>query len=253
MIRLKNYDEIQRIKESGSILAALLRELESMVEPGITTLELDGFSRNFVEKRGAKPAFLGHLDYPASLCASVNNEVIHGIPGKRKLKAGDIIGLDFGVNYKGYISDAAITLPVGTVSESARKLIRRTKEALDLAVQAVREGGRIRDISTAVFNHARSAGFDVVREFCGHGVGFEVHEAPQIPNYIGRGPNPRLKEGMVLAIEPMINAGGSEIAILDDDWTVVTADGSLSAHFEHTVAVLSDRIEILTDSSGADL
>ena len=246
MIRLKNHDEIQRIKESGSILAELLKELEKIVEPGITTLELDRFSRDFVERKGAKPAFLGHLDYPASLCASVNNEVIHGIPGKRKLQSGDIIGLDFGVNYKGYISDAAITLPVGGISDSARKLMTTTEEALRLAIEATREGGRIRDISTAVYTQARGAGFDVVREFCGHGVGFEVHEAPQIPNYIGRGPNPRLKEGMVLAIEPMINAGGSEIAILGDDWTVVTADGSLSAHFEHTVAVTRDGVEILT-------
>jgi methionyl aminopeptidase len=212
---------------------------------------LDRFSRDFVEKRGANPAFLGHLDYPASLCASVNNEVIHGIPGKRKLKKGDIIGLDFGVNYKGYISDAAITLPVSQVSELAQRLMRRTEEALSLAIEATREGGRIRDISTAVYNHARSAGFDVVREFCGHGVGFEVHESPQIPNYIGKGPNPRLKQGMVLAIEPMINAGGSDIAILDDEWTVVTADGSLSAHFEHTLAITEEGVEILTADGAA--
>ncbi|MFW5769251.1 MAG: type I methionyl aminopeptidase [Spirochaetota bacterium] len=250
MIRLKNHDEIRRIKDSGSILAELLRELAKIVEPGITTLELDGFSRDFVERKGAKPAFLGHLDYPASLCTSVNNEVIHGIPKKRKLKSGDIIGLDFGVNYKGYISDAAVTLPVGKISDPAQQLMNTTREALELAVEAAREGGRIRDISTAVYTHARRAGFDVVREFCGHGVGFEVHEAPQIPNYIGRGPNPRLKEGMVLAIEPMINAGGSEIAILDDEWTVVTADGSLSAHFEHTVAITADGAEILTDDGG---
>jgi methionyl aminopeptidase len=251
MIRLKNHDEILRIKESGSILAELLQELRRIVEPGITTLELDRFSRDFVEKRGANPAFLGHLDYPASLCASVNNEVIHGIPGKRKLKKGDIIGLDFGVNYKGYISDAAITLPVSQVSELAQRLMRRTEEALSLAIEATREGGRIRDISTAVYNHARSAGFDVVREFCGHGVGFEVHESPQIPNYIGKGPNPRLKQGMVLAIEPMINAGGSDIAILDDEWTVVTADGSLSAHFEHTLAITEEGVEILTADGAA--
>ena len=250
MIRLKNHDEIQRIKDSGDILAELFTELKPLVEPGITTLELDRFSRDFVERKGGKPAFLGHLDYPASLCASVNNEVIHGIPGKRKLKSGDIIGLDFGVNYKGYISDAAITLPVGEISEQARRLMRRTEEALDLAIEAARGGERIRDISTAVYNHARSAGFDVVREFCGHGVGFEVHEAPQIPNYIGKGPNPRLKEGMVLAIEPMINEGGPEIAILDDGWTVVTADGSLSAHFEHTIAVTRGGIEILTLGGG---
>ncbi len=246
MIRLKNRDEIKRIKESGQILAELYEEVEKLVEPGITTEELDKFSKNFVERRGGRPAFLGYMDYPASLCTSINNEIIHGIPSKRKLKNGDILSLDFGVDLKSFISDAAITLPVGTIDQDKQTLIRVTKEALDLGIKASVPGSRIKDISRSVYDHAVKHGYDVVREFCGHGVGFQVHEPPQVPNYLSHGPNPRLREGIVIAIEPMINAGKGDIVVQADNWTVVTADGSLSAHFEHTIAVFSDHTEILT-------
>lgn len=247
MIRLKNSDEIKRIKDSGRILAEMYREIGKLLAPGITTAELDRFARDFVEKRKGKPAFLGYMNYPASLCTSVNEEVIHGIPNKRKLKEGDILSLDFGVNYKGYISDSARTFPIGRISKEAQRLITVTEEALRLAIEAAVNGNRIRDISGAVFEKAGENGYGVVHEFCGHGVGFDVHEPPQIPNYIGRGRNPRIRPGMVLAIEPMINAGTGDIVILDDEWTVVTADGKLSAHAEHTVAIHEDGTEILTD------
>ena len=246
MIRLKNRDEIKRIRDSGKILAELYAELEKMVEPEITTEELDRFSKHFVEQRGGRPAFLGYMDYPASLCTSVNNEIIHGIPGSRKLKEGDILSLDFGVDLKGFISDAAVTLPVGTIDKERETLIRVTKEALDLGIKAAVAGNRIKDISKSVYDHAAEHGYDVVREFCGHGVGFQVHEPPQVPNYLSHGPNPRMREGIVIAIEPMINMGKGDIVIQADNWTVVTADGSLSAHFEHTVAVFEDHTEILT-------
>ncbi len=246
MIRLKNKDEIKRIKDSGRILAGMYGEIRSMIVPGISTYELDKFARDFVEKRGAKPAFLGYMDYPASLCTSVNEEVIHGIPGKRKLREGDIVSLDFGVDLKGYISDSAFTMAVGNISLEAENLMNLTREALYAAIEQARAGNRIQDISAAVYGKAEEKGYGVVREFCGHGVGFEVHEPPQIPNYVARGRNPRLRPGMVLAIEPMINAGTGDILILDDEWTVITADRKLSAHFEHTVAVHEDCTEILT-------
>ncbi len=246
MIRLKNKDEIKRIKESGEILAEMYRQITNLITAGITTYELDKFSKDFVEKRGARPAFLGYMHYPASLCVSVNEEVIHGIPNKRKLKTGDILSLDFGVDYKGYISDAALTVPVGTVSSEARKLMQVTEEALYRGIEQAVAGNRIRNISQVVYQLADANGYGVVREFCGHGVGFEVHEPPQIPNYVALGRNPRLRPGMVLAIEPMINEGTGDIKILDDEWTVVTADKKLSAHFEHTVAIHEDCTEILT-------
>ncbi len=246
MIQLKNEDEIKRIREAGIILSELYSEIRKKVVPGVTTGELDRFSEAFVRKRGGTPAFLGYMDYPASLCASVNSEVIHGIPRDRKLEKGDIISLDFGVNLKGYIADAAITLPVERISSEAEKLMRVTEEALFKGIEKAVYGNRVRDISHAVYQHAVSHGYGVVREFCGHGVGFKVHEPPQVPNYISNGANPRLKKGLVLAIEPMINAGTGNIYIMEDNWTVITADNSLSAHFEHTVAIFDDRTEILT-------
>lgn len=246
MIRLKNDDEIKRIRESGRILAEMYREIEKLVAPGITTLELDKFAKYFVEGRGAKPAFLGYMDYPASLCASVNEEVIHGIPNKKPLKKGDIVSLDFGVDYRGYISDAAITLPVGEISGEARQLMDVTRSSLYSGIEKAAAGNRIRDISKTVFSIAASYNYGVVHEFCGHGVGFAVHEPPQIPNYVASGRNPRIRPGMVLAIEPMINVGTGDIVILDDEWTVVTADKKLSAHFEHTIAIYDDHTDILT-------
>jgi methionyl aminopeptidase len=246
MIRLKNHTEIGKIREAGFILSETLEKLKSMVEEGITTGELDNFARDYVRRRGAEPAFLGYLNFPASLCVSINEEVIHGIPGKTRLKRGDIVGLDLGVNVGGYFADAATTLPVGNVSPEREKLLRVARECLDLGIEQAVYGNRISHISQAIYNHAKANAFEVVRQYCGHGVGFSQHEEPQIPNYVSRGPNPRLKPGMILALEPMINRGNWEVQLLDDNWTVVTADHSDSAHFEHTIAIHKDFTEILT-------
>ena len=246
MIRLKNEKEIAGIRASGQLLASTLKELKKLVAEGITTRELDDAARAWIESHGGIPAFLGYMNYPATLCVSLNNEVIHGIPGPRKLRQGDIVSVDVGVDLNGYFSDAAITLPVGAVSRPREKLMQVTRECLERAIAQAMPGNRVSDISRAVYEHAVRNDFGVVREYCGHGTGFAMHEDPQVPNYVGSGPNPRLKEGMVLAIEPMINGGTGDIELLDDGWTVVTADGADSAHFEHTVAVLRDRMEILT-------
>lgn len=246
MIRLKNHTEIGKIREAGFILSETLEKLKSMVEEGITTGELDSFARDYVRRRGAEPAFLGYLNFPASLCVSINEEVIHGIPGKTRLKRGDIVGLDLGVNVGGYYADAATTLPVGNVSPEREKLLRVAQECLDLGIEQAVYGNRISHISHAIYNHAKANSFEVVRQYCGHGVGFSQHEEPQIPNYVSRGPNPRLKSGMILALEPMINRGSWEVQLLEDNWTVVTADHSDSAHFEHTIAIHKDFTEILT-------
>ena len=246
MIRLKNAEQLEGVRKSCAMLSQLLAHIVPMVREGITTGDIDEAVRAFIEARGARSWFLGYGGYPASLCASVNEEVIHGIPGKRRLKAGDIVGLDCGIDLEGYFSDAAITVPVGEVSEEAERLMRVTRECLDRAIQAVRPGARIHDISRAVYAHATTNGFGVVRQYCGHGVGFEAHEDPQIPNYVGPGPNPRLVPGMVLAIEPMINLGKGDVKVLDDDWTVVTLDKKISAHYEHTVAVTEGGAEVLT-------
>lgn len=246
MLKLKNAEEIKRIRESCGLLAELLVKLEALVHEGITTRELDAFAHDFIVKAGGKPAFLGYDGYPASLCTSVNEEVIHGIPGARKLKSGDIVGLDCGIDLGGYFSDAAITVPVGRISPETEDLLRTTRECLDKAIAAVKVGGRIHDISRAVYGHARSRGYGVVRQYCGHGVGFSQHEDPQIPNYVGLGPNPRIVPGMVLAIEPMINLGTADVEVLEDDWTVVTLDRRYSAHFERTIAILPEGPEVLT-------
>jgi len=246
MIKLKNPGEIDGIRQSCRMLAEVYVQIAGAVEPGVQTRELDAFARDLIEKRGGKPAFLHYGGYPASLCTSVNHAVIHGIPDGYRLKDGDIISLDLGIDLKGFISDSAITLPVGKVSPRAMQLMKVTEECLYLGIGQAVNGNRIKDISRAVYDHARKHGYGVVREFCGHGVGLAVHEEPQIPNYVGHGPNPRIKPGMVLAIEPMINLGTDAIRILDDEWTVETRDGQLSAHFEHTVAVFEDHTEILT-------
>ena len=237
------------MRASGSradCLSRTLQELKQLVTEGVATRELDAFAKSYIEGHGGKPWFLGYMNYPASLCVSINNEVIHGIPGPRRLRAGDIVSLDLGVNLNGYFSDAAVSLPVGAVSRRRETLLRVTRECLELAVEEAVAGNRISDISRAVYDHAVGSSCGVVRDYCGHGVGFAPHEDPQVPNYVGGGPNPRLKEGMVLAIEPMINAGSGDVELLEDGWTVITADGSDSAHFEHTVVVLKDRMEILT-------
>ncbi|HET6450075.1 MAG TPA: type I methionyl aminopeptidase [Spirochaetia bacterium] len=246
MIRLKNEKEIAGIRASGAVLAETLKATLTAIQEGVTTREIDAFARSRIERRGGRPAFLGYMNYPASICISLNNEVIHGIPGPRRLKAGDLVSLDVGVDLNGYFSDSALTVSVGATTPERQRLMTVTRECLERAVQRALPGNRISDISRAVYEHATAAGCGVVREYCGHGTGFAMHEDPQVPNYVGSGPNPRLKEGMVLAIEPMVNAGTGDIELLDDGWTVVTADGRDSAHFEHTVVVLRDRVEILT-------
>jgi len=246
MIRLKNERELAGIRASARLLASTLSQLVRMVAEGARTQELDSFARSSITAGGGRPSFLGYMNYPASLCVSINSEVIHGIPGSRRLRSGDIVSLDLGVDLKGYFSDAAVTVPVGRVSPERRNLLDVTRECLQRGLAHALPGNRVSDISRAVFEHAAGHSFGVVREYCGHGLGFAPHEDPQVPNYVGAGPNPRLKEGMVLAIEPMINAGTGDIRLLDDGWTVVTADGADSAHFEHTVAICSEGMEILT-------
>ena len=246
MRRLKNDADMQRIRESATLLKESLGLLRRNVRPGVTTADLNDIATRFLAARGARPAFLGYMEYPAAICASINNEVIHGIPGKRRLRDGDIVGLDLGVEIEGYFADAALTVPVGDVSDELRQLLDVTEECLRLGIRQAVAGNRIRDISHAIFKRARESGYGVVRQYCGHGVGFAVHEDPQVPNYPGGGDNPRLKPGMVLAVEPMLNIGTSEISVLDDGWTVVTGDGRASAHFEHTIAIFKDRTEVLT-------
>ncbi len=249
MIRIKNEDEISGIRESCILLAETFSELKKIVKAGITSRELDDFARNYIESRGGRPAFLGYMNYPASLCVSINDQVIHGIPGKRKLKNGDVVSLDLGIDLDGRFSDAALTIPIGDVDKDRLQLIKVTEEALYRGIEKAEKGNRVSDISEAVFNHAKKYGYGVVRQYCGHGVGLAPHEDPQIPNYPGGSPNPRLKEGMVIAIEPMINMGTWEIKVLNDQWTVITADGMVSAHFEHTVAITRSGTEILTKLS----
>lgn len=246
MIRIKNKKQIEGIRASCQMLSALYDALKPLVQPGATPKDLDRFAYDFIVKNGGKPAFLGYEGYPATLCISVNDVVIHGIPGSRPLEEGDIVGIDSGIDLDGFFSDAAITLPVGKITPEAQKLLDVTKECLDLAIAQIKPHSRISDISRAVFSHATKNGFKVVRQYCGHGVGLEIHEDPQIPNYVSAGPNPRIMPGMVLAVEPMINVGTSDVRVLDDDWTVVTMDGSLSAHFEHTVLVTDSGCEVLT-------
>jgi len=246
MIKLKNSEQVEGIRRSCMLLSELLEKLRPMVQPGVSLLELDKAAYDFIIKHRAVPAFLDYDGFPATLCLSVNETVIHGIPSKRRLVEGDIIGVDCGIDLGGYFSDAAVTWAAGKVSPEADLLMKVTRECLDRAIAAVVPGARVHDISRAVFSHATAHKFGVVRSYCGHGVGLEPHEDPQIPNYVSAGPNPRLLPGMVIAIEPMINAGRPEVRELDDDWTVVTMDGSLSAHYEHSVLVTETGHEVLT-------
>lgn len=246
MIRIKSKSDIEGIRDSGAILAETFEKLKTVVAAGITTEEIDDIAREFVLARHAKPACLGYMGFPKSVCISVNDEVIHGIPGKRVLHDGDIVSLDFCVDLNGYISDSTISLPVGKISPEAQQLLKVTEEALYRGIEKAVAGNKVMDISRAVFVHAKKYNYGVVRDYCGHGVGFHMHEEPQIPNYIFRGSNPKLKDGYVIAIEPMITMGTDEVSVLDNDWTVVTDDGSWAAHFEHTVAVHEGYAEILT-------
>ena len=246
MIVCKSPSEIQRMRAANELVANVLAELAAMVEPGVTTAELDTAAEGLVRDAGAEPAFKGYRGYPATLCASVNEQVVHGIPSARKLVEGDIISLDMGVKLNGYFGDSAITVPVGRVSDDVMDLLRVTQAALEKGIKQVRMGGRISDIGHAIQSHVEKHGYSVVREFVGHGIGASLHEEPQIANYGEPGRGPRLAEGMVLAIEPMVNMGRSAVRVLADGWTAVTRDGSLSAHFEHTVAVTKDGPLILT-------
>jgi len=247
MIILKSLQEIEKIRKACLIVADVLERIRGMVRPGVTTQELDEFAERFIIAAGAKPAFKGYRGYPKTLCTSVNNEVIHGIPSKDAvLKQGDIVSVDVGTIVDGFYGDAAITLPVGTIKPEAERLMRVTEESLLRGIAQAQAGNRLYDISHAVQDYVESNGYSVVREFVGHGIGRSLHEDPQLPNFGASGQGPRLKSGMVLAIEPMVNIGGSATVTQEDNWTAVTADGSLSAHFEHTIAVMPDGPWILT-------
>ncbi|MBX3333216.1 MAG: type I methionyl aminopeptidase [Nitrospirales bacterium] len=237
MIILKTPAEIEVMAQASRVVAEALDIVRKAVQPGITTEELDSIAEQEIRGRGALPAFKGYRNYPRTLCASVNDQVVHGIPSKRKLKEGDIIGLDLGAIVGGFYGDSAVTVAVGSISEATEKLVQVTKEALHLGITQAIVGNRLSDISFAVQQHVESSGFSVVTEFVGHGIGRQLHEEPQVPNYGKPGQGPRLQPGMVLAIEPMVNMGRSAVRILDDRWTAVTVDGSLSAHFEHTIAI----------------
>ena len=246
MVVLKHADEIEKARASNRIVAEVLSVLREKVKPGLTTRELDKIAESITEKRGAKPAFKGYRGYPFSLCTSVNEEVVHGMPSNRVLMEGDIIGLDFGVYYQGLYGDSAVTIPVGKVDDQAARLMQVTEQSLYMAINQACAGNRLGDISAAVQETAESSGYSVVRDFVGHGIGKSLHEDPQIPNFGKKGRGIELKRGMILAIEPMINAGKYRVKILSDGWTVVTADGSLSAHFEHSVAITDNGPEILS-------
>ena len=251
MIRIKNERQITGIRESCRMLSSMYRELIPLVKPGVETIELDRWVYGWIKKAGGTPAFLGVHDrgqppYPASICISINNEVIHGIPSKRKIKNGDLVSLDCGISLGGYISDQAVTLEAGTVSPAAHRLNAVTRECLYLGIKAAKSGDRLLQIARAVHSHAIAKGYGVVSQFCGHGVGLGLHEDPRVSN-IPRGANPRLMGGMVLALEPMINEGGGDVEIMEDEWTVVTADDRLSSHWEHTIAIFPDHTEMLTE------
>ena len=247
MIVCRSAAELERMREAGRLVGEVLTELTAAVAPGVSTAELDEIAERRIRQAGATPAFKGYHGYPATICASINDEVIHGIPsGRRVLAEGDVISIDVGAALDGYYGDSAVTLPVGPVSEQAATLLRVTEESLYKAIEQARPGRRVSDIGHAVQRHVEAFGFSVVREFVGHGIGVRMHEEPQVPNYGEPGHGPRLAEGMVLAIEPMVNAGKPAVKVLADGWTAVTRDGSLSAHFEHTVAVTAGEPWILT-------
>jgi len=246
MVILKSRQEIEKMRKSNILVAEILEELGKKIRPGVKTIELDRLSETMALKKGARPAFKGYRGYPYSLCTSVNSEVVHGMPSERELKEGDIVSLDFGILNDGYYGDAAVTVPVGAVSPEARRLLRVTEEALYRGIAAARAGNRIGDISAAIQGHVEAAGFSVVRDLVGHGIGKSLHEDPQVPNYGTSGRGIELKPGMVFAIEPMVNEGTYRVDVLRDGWTVVTADGKLSAHFEHSVAITDNGPVILS-------
>ena len=246
MVIIKSPREIEQLKRSNAMVAEVFEKLRGMIVQGVTTQELDRVAEEYILLKGARPAFKGYRGFPATLCISVNDEVVHGIPGQRRLEEGDIVSLDVGVNYIGYFGDAAITLPVGEVDPEAKRLLEVTERALYIGIEKARAGNRLFDISYAIQSWVESHGFSVVRDFVGHGIGRELHEEPQIPNFGTPHQGPRLEKGMVFALEPMVNEGTHEVRVLSDGWTVVTADGKRSAHFEHTIAITDDGAEILS-------
>ena len=246
MIKIKNSQELELMREAGKITGGALALASGLIKPGVTLLHIDAEIRHYIESHKAKPSFLGYGGFPASACISVNDEVIHGIPSKRLLKDGDIVKVDVGAFYKGFHGDAARTFFCGEVSQEAKKLERITRESFFEGIKFANTSCRLGDISNAIQTHVENAGFSVVKEFVGHGVGANLHEDPEVPNYGRPGRGTRLYEGMTLAIEPMVNYGGEEVSVLDNDWTVVTDDGSLSAHYENSIAITANGPEILT-------
>lgn len=247
MIPLKSEEDLKMLQRSGQILSRVMRSLEKIVKAGILTAEIDRFAEELIIREGAKPAFKGYQGFPATVCVSINEEIVHGIPGKRVIKEGDIISLDLGVNYSGYFSDAAITLAIGKVSPEINKLIQVTREALAEGIKKAVIGNNLSDVSHRIQSFVEGNGFSVVRQFVGHGIGLSLHEEPEIPNFGSPHQGPVLKKGMVLAIEPMVNMGSWESEILPNGWTAVTKDRLASAHFEHTVAVTEKGPKILTN------
>lgn len=249
MIVLKSPTELDTMRAAGRLAARVLQAVSNKAAPGVTTLELEGVAEEEIAKAGATPAFKGYRDYPCVLCTSINDEIVHGIPSERKLEAGDIVSIDVGVKLNGYYADSAITLALEPVAPERARLMRVTREALAHAVRQARAGNDLGEISAAVQRHVEAAGFSVVREFVGHGIGRELHEEPQVPNYVqsGLGHGPKLEPGMVLAIEPMVAAGSAAVKMRPDRWTAVTSDGSSAAHFEHCVAVTKNGPWILTE------
>jgi methionyl aminopeptidase len=246
MIVLKSPQEIGIMRDANQIVAEVHEELKQRAVPGTTTRELDALAERIAVKRKAKCAFKGYRGYPNCLCTSINEVIVHGIPSDRALKEGDILSLDFGVVYKGFFGDAAVTIPIGETSKKAENLMRTTEECLEKAIDLMYEGNRLADVSAAIQEHAERNGYSVVRDFVGHGIGRNLHEDPQVPNYGKSGTGIRLKRGMVLAVEPMVNEGDWGIRILKDGWTAVTKDGSLSAHFEHSVAITDNGPSVLS-------
>ncbi len=246
MIVCKSAAEIARMRAANELVADVLDELRSVVAPGVSTMDLDELAERRIREAGGVPAFKGYRGYPATLCSSVNDQVVHGIPSRTPLREGDIVSLDMGALVDGFYGDSALTVAVGWIDPAAGTLLRVTEEALEQAILQARLGGRVSDIGAAVQHHVEAHGFSVVREFVGHGIGAALHEEPQVPNYGSPGRGPRLLEGMVLAIEPMVNMGKAAVKVLEDGWTAVTRDGSLSAHFEHTVAVTAEGPLVLT-------
>lgn len=246
-VEIKSPDEIALMRQAGRIVCEILDELEKAVAPGVSTWELDALAEKLIAQKGANPAFKGYHGFPGVLCASVNQEVVHGIPSrKRRLMAGDLMKLDFGVVYRGFFGDSARTVPVGKVTPEAQALVDATRQSLEKAIQVMQAGNRIGDIGHAVQSHVEARGFSVVRDFMGHGIGRKLHEPPQVPNYGQAGAGMKLRPGMVLAVEPMVNQGTADVEVLEDEWTAVTVDGKLSAHFEHTILISERGPEVLT-------